>query len=74
MDLGTSVIPVFERITKLLVDTDKRSTVAGPAANAAIGPVRPSTREAANTIAVAIEFLLSFFIYFLLGIYKGESY
>jgi hypothetical protein len=55
-------IPAFERIAKL--PAVPRFTVAGPAANAAIGPLRPSIKETATTVIVVIEFLLNFFMYY----------
>jgi hypothetical protein len=54
-------IPAFDRIMKL--PAVPRLTVAGPAANAEIDPVRPSTSETANT--ATIEPLLNFFIFFI---------
>lgn len=47
-DVGTLVIPDFERITKL--PADPRLTGVGVAANRAVSPVRPSTKETTNEL------------------------
>jgi hypothetical protein len=54
-------IPDFARTAKL--PADPRFTAAGPAASAAIGPVKPNTKETIN--ALTIEFLLNLFMCFI---------